>query len=122
MDMTYSWSVNHIFSYPNFAGQENVVCKVQWRYKGENESGVSSSRGGVTEINFQPDKPFIPFGELTEEQVLGWVRPTISQQDIEKMGLEIQEDIAVMIDLKKQKREALMELPWSNSSPILSQV
>lgn len=112
MAITYTWKVNQLTAYPTYESQTDVVFKVQWTYRGVNSNGVASTRGGVTEVTYDAGSPFTPYAELTEEQVLGWVTPTISAQDLADMEAGIAGDIDWIIQQENANNPTTPPLPW----------
>ena len=98
MPVNYTWSVNQLTAYPTYESKSDVVFKVQWSYRGKDANGVGSSRGGITEVTYVAGSPFTPFAQLTEAQVLGWVTPTITPEQMTEMEAGINGDIQWQID------------------------
>lgn len=120
MAITYAWVIRHIMNYPSFSGKENVVCKIQWQYRGVDETGTASVRGDITDVEFQPNQPFTPFEDLTENQVLSWIIPNVAESKIAQMQSEIAEDIAHQHAIANTNTPVLARLPWIKGPPDLS--
>lgn len=58
----HTWKVEGLKAYPRLDGKTNVVYSVHWR------CGLID---GIAE--FAPSDQFVPFENLTEETVLGWL-------------------------------------------------
>jgi hypothetical protein len=80
MDITYSWNFNPLESYPTASGQTDVVFKVHWQLTATTES-YSSRTIGTQNVQYTSGSPFIPFNELTEEIVYGWVTSSMSEEE-----------------------------------------
>lgn len=72
MAFTFSLKVNQMDTLPAVEGKEDVVVRAHWVYVGTDGKGVGTF-GGSTEIPLAKGKDFIPFADLTEEQVAEWV-------------------------------------------------
>lgn len=75
MTATITWSIDWMdSSTQTINGFTEVVLSAGWRCTG-NESGQASSvYGSVTFIPPQAGDPnFVPYNQLTQQQVLGWV-------------------------------------------------
>ena len=117
MPVTYTWSINQLTAYPTYQSQTDVVFKVQWSYRGVDSNGVGSSRGGVTPVTYSAGAPFTPFNQLTEAQVLGWVQPTISAQQLADMEAGITGDIDWQIQQAAADNPVTPPLPWPANTP-----
>jgi hypothetical protein len=118
MSISYTWSVNQLQCYPTHESQTDVVFKVQWSYRGIDTNGVGSVRGGVTEVTYNAGSPFTPFAELTEQQVLGWIQPTITPEQMTEMEAGINGDISWQIAQANSNAPVSPPLPWPTQLPI----
>jgi hypothetical protein len=71
--MTITWKIESVFVNPKVGNLSEVVISANWRVfvesKAENLKGTSHGR-----VTFSmPSNDFIPFADLTEKIVLGWV-------------------------------------------------
>lgn len=112
MSITYKYSVNQLECYPTYESQTDVVFNVTWSYRGVNANGVGSSRGGKTEVTYVAGAPFTPFAKLTEDQVLGWVTPTITAEQQADMEAQIAGDIDWQIQQQNANNPVSPPLPW----------
>jgi hypothetical protein len=117
MAITYTWSVDRLECYPTLESQTDVVFNVTWSYRGKDENGVGSSRGGITPVTYEAGSPFTPFAELTQAQVLGWVQPTISAEQQAEMEAGIAGDIAWQIEQASANNPVSPPLPWPVNQP-----
>ena len=118
MAITYTWSINQLECYPTYESQSDVVFNVTWSYRGKDDNGVGSSRGGKTEVTYVAGSPFTPFNELTESQVLGWVQPTITPEQQAEMEAGISGDIQWQIDQASANTPVTPPLPWPQETPV----
>jgi hypothetical protein len=112
MAITYKLEVLQLSAYPVYEGEADVVFSVLWRYTGKDDRGYSSSRSGSTEVTYYAGSPFTPYAELTEEQVIGWIEPLISEEEIITMEIEIEGDIQWTIDQESSNNPVTPPLPW----------
>lgn len=83
MSMTYSWKVNGIKvrDEVNANGETlpKAVCQTYWSKTGVDESGNKGEFMGATPFTAAnvPADQFVPFDQLTEEIVLGWIRSIV---------------------------------------------
>ena len=87
MSATFTWTIANMQVVPQLGGQTDVVVQATWVCTGvEDANGktyTNSTEGGGAFAAPQQGQPFTPYGQLTQEQVLGWVWQTISQKKIE---------------------------------------
>jgi hypothetical protein len=72
----YSMIITHMTCYPQYQGQNNVVASVNWRYTAT-DGTYSALELGITDIPFQSNTPFVPYDQLTQDQVARWVKDTL---------------------------------------------
>jgi len=90
MTNTYKWSIKNIFCYPNVEGKENVIFNVQ--YSVSATDGVNSfSAEKSQELELNSSKNFTPFDQLTEEQVLDWVKAAVGDNNINQIQSSLDE-------------------------------
>ena len=129
MALTYTWKLTGLKKQDteNF---EDLVIGTRWTVTGIDEDGIEGSFQGATPLDI-PDadeEGYIPYAELTEELVLGWIKSYVSGSNpatnywdhingrIEK---QISEKRWVRVDVGES------DLPWSETSgsvtPVMSE-
>lgn len=76
MSATITWVIEWMNAYPQYDGQTDVVISAGWRCNGEQVDGDNTYNGSVyssASFTLNPEQPFTPYADLTQEQVLGWV-------------------------------------------------
>ena len=84
MAATMKWKVENLVYYPTKDGKPKVVYDVSWRCNGTEEKDgetYSSSAAGNNIITYDADASFTAFDDLTEDQVLGWIWKTDSDDE-----------------------------------------
>jgi hypothetical protein len=114
--------VDRLECYPTLESQTDVVFNVTWSYRGKDENGVGSSRGGITPVTYSAGSPFTPFNQLTQDQVLGWITPTITPAQQTEMEEGINGDIQWQIDQAAANNPVSPPLPWPTQQPIAEEV
>ena len=97
-------------SYIDYQGQSNVVCVVYWNLNGE-DGGYMASHAGDTSLTYQSGSPFTPYDELTEDQVIGWVKTSLGEDQIKTIEAELQTQLDDLIN----PPVVLLPLPWSQT-------
>lgn len=105
----YIWSVKNMEVYTELEGNPDVVFCVAWECVGKENLGtiVVSNNIAFIPANFA-GQPFIPYDQLTQNQVLDWVFSVI-----DKSGVEAK--IAEQIQEQKTPKTQVLPLPWMNS-------
>lgn len=102
MDITYTWEVTAIKK----DAIESVV-QVYWNKTGTIPNGRTGSFAGATPFNnADPNaEDYIPFSNLTEADVLGWVQEVVVDSYEEHVNAQIKKQIEnqVIVDA---------EMPW----------
>ena len=76
MPITYTWSVVQMDCYPEQDGNANVVFNVHWRVRGY-DGEYDASAPGCTSVSLDRDAEFTPFANLTQDEVIGWVKASL---------------------------------------------
>lgn len=106
---TYTWKINRLFTIPQEAGYVDVVVAAMWNLLGE-EAPYKANIGGTSQFTVQQGEGFTPYNQLTEAQVIDWVKNSIGQENVARMEARIAEKI------NEQKNPAPtptpQPLPW----------
>lgn len=108
MAITYNWHIAQLDCYPEHEGNTDVVFTVHWRMDGtdgEHTAGVYGSVG----LTLDPEADFTPYADLTEMQVIGWVKDALGEEQV--AGYE--ENVAAQIDALVNPPVVTPALPWS---------
>jgi hypothetical protein len=84
MATTYEWSVAQVELIP-VGDLRKVVHKCFWKCAATGTSGKTVEQYGVIELdvsNLNPDT-FVSFDNLTEEQIVTWIKSKVAVQSIE---------------------------------------
>jgi hypothetical protein len=97
--ITYDWNCKTVDAYIEQAGNDDVVYNVHWRVTGTTEQEgeqYSSTNIGTQQLNTADVTDFIPFDEVTNEQVVAWTQSAMGEEQV----TSIEESIASSIDLE----------------------
>lgn len=104
---TYNWNISQMDTVPSEDGLANVVVTAHWQCTGT--SGEYSAQVyGTCSFTLDATKNFIPYNQLTKEQVLGWIWG--SGVDKEATEVNIDAQIANLIN----PPIVVLPLPWIN--------
>lgn len=91
-------------SYPEFAGQPDVVASANWLCVGV-DGEFEGSTQGTCSFALNPLQSFTPYQDLTQEQVLSWCWASGVDQ------ASVQEFVAQQI-FNRQNPTTELPLPW----------
>ena len=106
---TLTWKINQLEAYPQFEGQENVVFTVHWDLVGSDEANNTGRVYGSVGVTLDAEAPFTPFEQLTEEQVIGWVKEALGAETVAA------HEAAVAGQIAEAKTPSVVNppLPWT---------
>ena len=119
MALTYEWKLTGLRK-QDTADITDLVVGTRWELKGTNEDGVFGTFSGATPLDI-PDadeEGHIPYADLTEAQVLGWIQDIVSGSAStnymdhieEQINKQIQDKTYTLLDVQEN------DLPWSETS------
>lgn len=101
--ITYEWNVVQLEAY----AESNVVFAVHWRLDG-GDGEYAGSVYGCANVPTAPDGSFTPYDELTQDQVIGWVKASLGQEQIALL----EANVAAQIDEQANPKVVAPPLPW----------
>jgi hypothetical protein len=104
----FNWIIVSISAYPQADGETDVVFQVNWQCQAISEDGAANTFGSVP-VTYTAGSPFTPYDQLTQEQVWGWINPSINRPEIEA-------NLQAMIDAKKNPTVVTPPLPWAQGA------
>jgi len=97
MAITNTWAVVQMDAYPEYEGNADVVFTVHWTLNatdGEHAGGVYGSVG----LTLDPEATYVPYANLTEAQVIGWVKDALGEEQVAAYEANVAEQIANQIN------------------------
>lgn len=105
MTITYTKIINSLTCYSQIDGESDVVFTISWTLNGV-ENLYSANAFCSTSVPYVAGQPFIPYADLTEEQIIIWIDqytdPTIMASYEQYISDKIEE----------QKIVVTPPLPW----------
>ena len=106
MSLTYTFNITQLEIAPSGSdGHSDVVTRVRYNYVGVDENGHSGSFAGVTPMP-QPSGSFVPFEDLTEEEVVNWLEIVADKS-------HMQQQIQKQINNQVNPQNVPAPLPWA---------
>lgn len=107
MTVAKTWKITQLSVYPKSEGEADAVCAAAWNVSGT-DGTYTGSLNGSTAFKLDPNAPFIPYDQLTQEQVLSWV--------FESLGAEGKATAEADVDAQIEYAASQVQsapLPWS---------
>ena len=119
MALTYEWKLTGLKK-QDTADLSDLVVGTRWELKGTNSDDVFGKFSGATPLDL-PDadeENYVAYADLTETQVLGWIKSIVSGSGSSNYMGHINEQIQKEIDEKvhTQLEVNSNDLPWSETS------
>jgi hypothetical protein len=95
--VVYDWNCKTVDAYPKDGELTDVVYNVHWIVTGTDDSvpPVQATVYGTQILNVEDITNFIPFDELTNEEVVAWTQSAMGEEKV----LELQANIVNQIEL-----------------------
>ena len=109
MATTYTWSINALYTVQ--APNPDYVVNALWTLTGT-DGTYTADIGGNTIFTVDPEKPnFVPYDQLTESEVIGWVQTSLGADGIANFEANVQGQIDSMINPPVSPENT--PLPWA---------
>lgn len=111
MAITYTWKVTGLKTKNIDADRQNAVVQTYWQKIGVDGNGNEGVFQGATPFTVDPTDtsgPFIPFDQLTESDVLDWIKAIVVGSYEEHVNGQILKQI-------EENTTNDVALPWANN-------
>ena len=113
MAISYSWSFSalDVELGPDADDHTDVVYTIHWRYSatdGEDPPHLASTIGTAS-VKWEEGDPWIPYQDLEQSDVQGWVVEDLGEERIEQMESSLATNIAEQIT---PTHETFRTMPW----------
>jgi hypothetical protein len=98
---TYIWNCRTVDAYPTYETESDVVYNVHWFLNASEEvegAAYYASVYGTQVISLDDIEEFIPFADLTNEIVTGWVKAAMGEEQVEALENGLSLDISNQIN------------------------
>ncbi len=103
---TYTWTILTMDIAISLDGLSDVVTGVNWMFTGVNENSISGSFPGYSAFPFPDSVNFIPYDQLTYENVCAWLE---SVNDMPNLHYKVDIEIANILN----PTYGTDQFPWS---------
>jgi len=104
MATSYKWDCNTVDVYPQENEESNVVYNVHWVLTGtssQTDAGgdfYTARSAGSQQVPLSAENEFIPFEDLTNEIVTGWVKESMGEETVTELESGIDSQINDLIN------------------------
>lgn len=84
MANTYNWKINRLDAKIHEDDLDNVIFIVHWTLFAQDDSTepIRANSIGTLSVEYVKGEPFIPYSELTKQDVVGWLESGLNVDDI----------------------------------------
>lgn len=108
MEVEYIWGIAEIKAYPTLDDKTDVVCSVVWKLVATTGEYGSQIQGSL-DLPTEHLEPFTPYDQLTETQVLGWVKDIMGPKQVSEYEKGALADLESLIN----PPVITLPLPWA---------
>jgi hypothetical protein len=112
------WKVNGDLMTATTNGHQNVVVQVPWVCLTTSQ-GVTVNMNGKTDLAYNPASPFTQYQDLTEAEVIGWVKSTLGVDGVSFYETKTQE--VLDIELNDPNRTGTLFESFVKYEPVTNQ-
>lgn len=95
-------------AYPEYDDETDVVFNVHWTLAGIDQTYQGYAYGSQA-VTVSSEEPFTPYDQLTEAQVIGWVKDAMGDEQV----ASYEANIAKQIEDQINPPVVTPPLPWS---------
>jgi len=98
MTTTITWKVDSVEAKVSENEFSNVISTIHWRVNGTRDKYISTRYGSITVPSPTDKENFKPFENLTEAEVLGWVKDMLGEQEVENIEASLNAELDNLIN------------------------
>ena len=101
--ITYDWNCKTVDAYPQDGDYTDLVYNVHWRVTGTSDelkpdgTAYSATNIGTQTLDVSDVTEFIPFEDLTNEQVVAWTKGAMGEEQVASIEASIESQINSLI-------------------------
>jgi len=111
MATQFSWVISQLNCAVESEGLSNVINVIHWRYNAKQVDGDKTwfaETYGATGVAQPNPQNFIPYADVTEAEVIGWLE---NAMDV----VVIDASLDAQIENQKNPKEVTLPLPWATT-------
>ena len=106
--MEIKWSIKNLEVFLNKYNLQNIVHKIYWKLEVIEDTYIQTKEG-VEEIIFNENGNFIAFENLTEQQVIEWVKNNCLGKE---KAAYFETELLNNIEKLKNPETLIVDVPW----------
>jgi hypothetical protein len=116
MPITYTWTATALIGYPVLDGETDVVTRAFYTVLADDGEGHTADFSDFALTPIDPSVPFIPYADLTNDIIIGWVQYNIGPE----MVASIEGSLAIQVErqVNPQPQPEVLPLPWVPPAPV----
>jgi hypothetical protein len=107
--ITNTWGIVQLDAYPEKDGLTDVVFTVHWNLTGDDGEGHTGYAYGSVGVTLDEGGAYTPFADLTQAQVVGWVKESLGAEQV----ASLEAGIANQIEQQINPTVVTPPLPWA---------
>ena len=110
MPITYTWTATSLIGYPVIDGETDVVTRACYTVLADDGEGHTADYSNFAYTPLDPSVPFIPFVDLTNDIIIGWVQYNIGPD----LVAAIEGSLAIQVErqVNPPPQPEVLPLPW----------
>ena len=90
---TITWTIEQMSCYPQEFDETDVVFSAAWRVNGTDGTYNATVYGSQSVAPYTEGAPFIPYADLTQPEVIGWVQNEMGESQVAAINASIEQQI-----------------------------
>ena len=86
---TYTWAVTALYT-ETIAGEQNYVVIANYEVVGVDDT-YSASLSNIARFNTESVTPFVPYADLTEAIVIGWIQDELGETGVSNLEVLLED-------------------------------
>jgi hypothetical protein len=111
MANAYTWTATNLIGYPQYEGQTDVITTVFYTVVADDGQGHTASLQSIEQTPLDPLVPFIPYPDLTNDIVIGWVQSDLGENGVASIYANLDAQIEAQINPPLTPQS--FPLPWA---------
>lgn len=118
MSNTYTWTATALIGYPQYEGETDVITTVFYTVVADDGQGHTASIDSIQQTPLDPSAPFIPYDQLTNDIVIGWVQNALGSNGVTSIYANLDSQIEAQINPPESPEN--FPLPWGSATGTVS--
>ena len=116
MPITYTWTATSLIGYPVIDGETDVVTRASYTVLADDGEGHTADYSNFAYTPLDPSVPFIPYADLTNDIIIGWVQYNIGPE----LVASIEGSLAIQVErqVNPPPQPEVLPLPWVPPAPV----